>query len=164
VACAGSESADDTGPDRLELTTNGTGADGCGCPSPTQQVEDVRRPLACACDPENGSRCPATLDEALAAMCTPGGGQTVIRVQGCGKISLEGPGGFVGTSQTFDADSGALIGVYEYSDITGGSCDAFRYISGDVLFIGSGLLVGASCPEGDYCMACGTGTYPACAR
>jgi hypothetical protein len=87
----------------------------------------------------------------------------VIRVQGCGKVSLEGPGGFVGAIQTFDADSGALIGVYEYSDITSGPCDAFGYISGDALFVGSGLRVGAGCPEGDYCMACGTGAYPACA-
>jgi hypothetical protein len=88
----------------------------------------------------------------------------VIRTEGCGKVELEGPGGYVGASQTFDAESGVLIGVYEYSDIASGVCNAFGYISGDALFVGSGLSVGASCPEADYCMACGTGAYPACAR
>ena len=76
--------------------------------------------------------------------------------------TLEGPGGYVGGRQTFDAESGALIGLYEYFDTPSGRCNAFGYISGDALFVGSGLRVGASCPEGDFCMACGTGAYPAC--
>jgi len=158
LACAGA----DSGSPPTEATVNTTGPDGCGCPA--QPVEYVYQPLTCVCGPESDGLCPTTLDEALAVMCPPGGRQTVLWTEGCGKVSLGGPGGYVGASQTFDAESGRLIGVYEYSDIPGGRCNAFGHISGDALFVGSGLIVGPSCPEGDFCMACGTGAYPACDR
>ena len=72
----------------------------------------------------------------------------MIRTQGCGKIALGGPGGYGGASQTFDAESGALIGVYEYSDIASGPCEAFGYISGDALFVGIDLNVRTELPGG----------------
>jgi hypothetical protein len=157
LACAASDSGSQPG-----LTTNTTSADVCGCPA--QQVEYVHRPLACACDSESGDLCPATLDDALAALCPAGGRQAVVQMEGCGKVRLDSGGGYGGVSPTFDAESGALIGLYEFSDVAGGTCNAFGYISGDALFVGSGLRVGASCPEADYCMACGSGAYPACSR
>ena len=162
LACAGSESDADAGSHAAELTTNTTGADGCGCPA--QQVEYVQQPLACACRRESGGLCPSTLDEAVGVMCRPGSRQPVIRIEGCGKVALVGTSGSVGGVQTFDVESGALIGVYTFFDIRFEPCNAFGYISGEAPFVGSGLRAGTSCPEADYCMACGTGAYPACAR
>lgn len=144
-------------------TTIGAAGEGgsAGCDCAQQQNGFVHQPLECACDPES-NECPSTFDEALAAMCSPNVGQTVVATRGCGKIRLEEPNGIAGSSLTFDAKSGSLIGVYEYSDIAAGACNAWAYISGDVLFVGTNLPVGESCQEGDLCMACGTGAYPPC--
>jgi hypothetical protein len=54
---------------------------------------------------------------------------------------------------TFDADSRALIGLFECSDVPTFPFTTFGAISGSVLFVGGEIA--PICPEADFCTACG---------
>jgi hypothetical protein len=159
LACGEAQTRAEAEASPFEL--NGTGADGCNCPE--QQVEFARKPYACLCGPGGAVRCPITFDDELASRCPSGKDEIVIQVEGCGKVSLESPGSYTVSGVTFDAESRQIIGMYEHSDF-GRICNASGYIFGDVLFVRNGLDIGSGCPEASYCMACGNGAYPTCAR
>jgi hypothetical protein len=134
---------------------------GCSCVvQGASSIAFIQMPLECLCASGN---CPATIaDLGLGMACADGGiggGQ-----KGCGKVAIQGTLG-TGSSPIYDAQSGKLVGVYEYSDILHGPCNVFAYVYGEGLFPpGPGLTAtrGSSCETITACNACGSTTVPAC--
>lgn len=135
-------------------------AGGCNNDNCEKQNGFVQRPLSSLCAPGSTTNCPASSAE-LVALCsgaTPE--QTLVRADGCGLARYESSG-YAGTSYTFDAQSGKLVGVYQFSDTPFGECQAFGYRYGRNLFIG----ISGGCPEAEssICTVCGSSSGdPAC--
>jgi hypothetical protein len=136
----------------------------CVCGPVTNST--VHQPLACFCDdPANSTSCPGAIaDFALDPICQQSGG--AIRVMGCGKVSMITTGSYAGSSPTFDAQTGRLVGVYMFSDIVFGSCTAHAYIYGQTLLPADAAVAGAqdACSAISYCTVCGPSSdaYPPC--
>lgn len=108
------------------------GAAACGCSA--VEAAEAKQPLECVCPPGSTNEMCATNLAALdpVAWCASSTG-SVFRETGCGKITFL-LAGISGGSRTFDAQSGALIGVTEFSDVPWGTCQAsgaYGYSYGD---------------------------------
>lgn len=69
-------------------------------------------------------------------------------------------GSYVGSTLIFARGSGALVGVYDYSDTPFGSCTgATAYLYGEGLFHSGTIAAGAAgCDDIAYCTVCGQST------
>jgi len=56
-------------------------------------------------------------------------GQTVLGRKGCGKVDTVN-NALGGSEFTFDAQTGTLLGVYDYDDVPGGVCNVWVYSYG----------------------------------
>jgi hypothetical protein len=75
----------------------------------------------------------------------------MMRWTGCGKIAYVtsyGLGG--GETDTFDAASGALVGIEQFGDAGFGQCGQASYIFGDTF---------RSCADAQECLVCGDFNY-----
>jgi hypothetical protein len=127
------------------------GTAACPCPSETNGgIGPARQPLACLCNSEAPSAtCGLTLatyDEVAQCKGPSGGFFGVTRWTGCGKVAYGKTQGFGLEEVTFDAASGALLGVEQESDAGFGACSVARYVYGDSI---------TSCPDAKACLLCG---------
>lgn len=131
---------------------------GGGCNSDCEtQGSFVRRPLSSLCGGGSTADCPASPADLIVRCSDSTSQQPLVRAEGCGLARYE----ISSTSYTFDAQSGQLVGVYQWSDLPWGECDTFGYLYGMNLLIG----IPGGCPEAgtSFCTACGsTSSYPAC--
>ena len=81
-------------------------------------------------------------------------GKTVLGRKGCGKLETVS-NALGGTEFTFDAQTGTLLGVYDYDDIPGGACNVWVYSYG-------GPQLAADCAPIVSCAVCGPSTAPPC--
>jgi hypothetical protein len=120
----------------------------------------VQRPLSSLCAAGSTTDCPASPADLVARCSGATPEQPLVRAEGCGLARYESTS-LSGTSYTFDAQSGKLVGVYQWSDVPWGECQAFGYRYGTNLLIG----ISGGCPEAEttFCTLCGSGSgYPSC--
>lgn len=120
----------------------------------------VQRPLSSLCGAGSTTDCPASPADLVARCSGATPEESLVRAEGCGLARYESSG-YAGTSFTFDAQSGKLVGVYQWSDIPWGECQAFGYQYGRNMLVG----VSGGCPEAEttFCAVCGSDSaYPAC--
>jgi hypothetical protein len=134
----------------------------CGCEHKRGTV--VHMALSCRCG-QDGSGCPASLAEYLPQVdCSAG--RRVLRLSGCGRITLSAAYGNGGTEVTFDATTGALLGVYDASGTNWGACNVLGYVYGKALFApGSTIALTTDiCDTIQQCTFCGNASAdaPAC--
>jgi hypothetical protein len=107
-----------------------------------------RTSLACRC---NSGDCPATIEEASAALCATG--QRVRRLEGCGLVRLIMSTGYTSDSWVFepaapggDASSPAavLVGATSSTDAQSDPCQTFRWVAGREF----------DCDDAVECMVC----------
>jgi hypothetical protein len=145
----------------------GQGDAACACPSPLAPGATAHLPLACLCGASTQGQFLCTRTDAdLRADASCGAGETDVRVTGCGKVSYQLGEGYAGSVLVLSKTTGAVVGVYEFSDTPFGSCAAFGYVYGEGLFP-MGVAVAApadACAQLDTCALCGTptSTTPAC--
>jgi hypothetical protein len=80
-------------------------------------------------------------------------GTVVVRWTGCGKVTLGLDGGFGGRALTFDAKTGALVGIFDSSDVNSGACNTHQYSYGISL---------EDCDKIERCVLCGAGAVRTC--
>jgi hypothetical protein len=165
AGCGGSVSGGNPGlggttahPDSANDPSLGSGATEAAvahCQCGTSSVAQM--PLECACAVDSGSACPKGIDDyetTAAGICALG--TTVNRLSGCGKIAF-GYGAYAGSGPTFDAQSGALIGLYVFSDTGVEPCTmklGIRY--GDQLFDDTSFMpTSPACTSITTCRFCG---------
>lgn len=138
----------------LTLAGCGNGSAACECAEPSRFPP---MPLECACGSNSGVACPSRIDDyqtVATALCA---WTTVTRVTGCGKVAFT-HWAYAGSAPTFDAQSGALIGLYVFSDTGVPPCDmalGIRY--GEQLFDDmSPMPTSSICPSVEACTFCGS--------
>ena len=130
---------------------SGGAAAAAACDCSVVESATVKQPLTCVCPLGSMNEMCATNLAALDPLTWCGSSLvSVFRETGCGKISFV-LSGLSGGSRTFDAQSGELIGVTEFSDIPWGTCmasGAYGYSYGDG-------LDAEGCPTLKVCKLCG---------
>ena len=103
----------------------------CRCSQLDDFIEDVglfnteRTSLECRC---TSVTCPATFEEASAALCA--GGASVVRFEGCGMIGVGDSNGYFGQGWVFDGAGGALVGAYSFTDVNSDPCQTYEWVAG----------------------------------
>jgi hypothetical protein len=134
--------------------------DACGCDDmrtyPGASFATAHRPLECLC-PSAGSDCRQTEAGYEASLCgVLDAGITlraVARWTGCGRVTLGSAADLGGRLLTFDAKTGALVGIEDFSDVNSGACMTFQYAYGTTL---------EDCDKIDRCVLCGAGAARTC--
>ena len=122
----------------------------CGCVVQAGSPDFVQQPLECRC--AKGG-CPMTIQD-MSSRPECANGKTVLGKKGCGKLETVN-NALGGTEFTFDAQTGALLGVYDYDDVPGGTCNVWVYSYG-------GPRLAADCTPIVSCAVCGPSTAPPC--
>jgi hypothetical protein len=143
----------------------GDGGGACACPATPTDV--VHLPLACLCPgaPEDLPECHFTLAQFEdRSACVRG--LNLVGNKGCDREAYALAGALNGTSVIFSTTTRAFIGVYLFSSVRFGPCDAPQYVYGQGLFpMGADEAFGADrCADVASCFYCGSagGTLPAC--
>ena len=134
--------------------------DTCGCDDmrtyPGSSFETAHRPLECLCS-SGDSDCRQNEADYEASQCRdaetgvkPG---AVARWTGCGSVTLGPDTAYAGRLLTFDAKTGTLVGIYEFSDGNFGACGTYQYAYGTTL---------EDCDKLDRCVLCGKGAVRTC--
>jgi hypothetical protein len=134
----------------------------CACPDGEATRGVARMPLPCLCD-GGASTCPAKpADFQLAEACALP--RTVLRMEGCGKVSFLVLYGGVGSYEaTFDAATEELIGALVSSDSPDGQCGqalVSTYLYGTSLLStaeGDSIADSDICASVAKCRLCGPG-------
>ncbi len=122
----------------------------CGCVVQAGSPDFVQQPLECRC--AKGG-CPMTIQD-MSSRPECADGKTVLGDKGCGKLQIHG-NAMGGTGFVFDAQSGGLVGVSDYSDIPWGSCNVWVYWYGE-------RLLSTDCASIVSCAVCGPSAAPPC--
>jgi len=140
--------------------TPACGSDSCGCDDirayPGYAATTVHQPLECLCS-SGSSDCRQDESDYERYLC--GGADagvtlgTVVRWTGCGRVTLGAEGGFGGRALTFDAKTGALVGIEDSSDTIFGACNTGSYAYGTTF---------DDCDNNERCTLCGAGTARTC--
>jgi hypothetical protein len=148
------------GPPAMVVSTGCSSDQACGCDNirlaSGSVVNEAHQPLECTCA-GSSETCPKTSAAYEAELCArvDAGtmGASVVRRTGCGAVTIGPSADLSGRMATFDAQSGALVGILEFSDINYGACNAHTYIFGRTM---------NDCDELEVCTLCGVGTDPPC--
>lgn len=115
-----------------------------------------RTSFECVCP--DGSCRQETLDEALGALCAAGDGSGSTMLRGCGMVVIRTARGYSGGDKVFERDTGALVGLTHWSDVSARPCWAYSTVIGRE-FVCEGATECAPC-AGDAGVT--NGGLPAC--
>jgi hypothetical protein len=150
-AGAAGSSGQDAGGAAAQPADGGVADSGaCGCVVQTGSPDFVQQPLECKC--AKGG-CPMTIQD-MSSRPECANGQTVLGRKGCGKVDTVN-NALGGSEFTFDAQTGTLLGVYDYDDVPGGVCNVWVYSYG-------GPRLSTDCAAIESCAVCGPSSAPPC--
>jgi hypothetical protein len=135
-----------------DATAGGTASCNCATVARAQGSPIVHQALSCLCDGSAGAlpTCGVTLSTYVPTCASPELIAGTIRRTGCGKVTYEATVGLGSWAQTFDAVSGALLGLSEDGDALFGMCSANSYVYGDL---------NDDCAGVQTCFLCGTWNF-----